>query len=110
MISGLYPLVTTPGNAQDTITTFNTTVHRVIVNVVVTDANGNPASGFTKNDFTLQEDGNPQKLSSLNPNGFRQARNYPPVRGPLYVLLYDLVNMDKPDQMALTVNQRSDQV
>jgi VWFA-related protein len=108
-------------------TTFKTTVHRVVVDVVVADANGNSVSGLTKDDFAIQEDGAPQTVLSFDPSGFQPGMDYvpakmPPVpantfvnlpatpeKGPLYVLLYDLVNMDNPDQMALTVNQHSDQ-
>jgi VWFA-related protein len=92
--------------------TFKTTVRRVVLDVVVTDANGNPVPGLKKEDFSITEGGKPQAVLSFEPYGFDQAMDYqpaklPPVpvntfvnlptapeKGPLYVLLYDLVNMD----------------
>jgi VWFA-related protein len=117
-----------PSSAPDTTYTFKSTVRRVVVDVVVTDVNGNPIPGLTKDDFTLAEDGEVQKVLSFEPNGFGQAMDYTPPKlppeppntfvnlpdapekGPLYVLLYDLVNMDNEDQMSLDANQHEDQV
>src|SRR5579885_1923319 len=38
-------------------------VHLVNVFVNVTDANGSPVGGLTKDDFTIAEDGHPQKIA-----------------------------------------------
>jgi VWFA-related protein len=109
-------------------TVFKANVRRVIVDVVVTDSKGNPVRGLTKADFSVAEDGNPQQILSFDANGFNPGMDYlppnlppeppntfvnlprTPEKGPLYVLLYDLVNMDNPDQMELTVNQHYDQM
>jgi len=109
-------------------TVFRTNVRRVVVDVVVTDSSGKAVRGLTKEDFSLSEDGKPQQILSFDANGFNagmdfQPPNLPPEppnyfvnlpttpeKGPLYVLLYDLVNMDNEDQMALTVNQHGDQM
>jgi VWFA-related protein len=83
---------------------------------------------LTKSDFTVSEDGQPQQILSFDVNGFTPVMDYqpakmPPVpantfvnlpatpeKGPLYVLLYDLTNMDNEDQMTQTVNQHPDQI
>ncbi len=109
-------------------TVFKANVRRVVVDVVVTDSKGQPVRGLTKADFSVAEDGRPQQILSFDANGFSPAMDYlppklppepantfvnlptTPEKGPLYVLLYDLVNMDNPDQMELTVNQHYDQM
>src|ERR1700735_593948 len=97
-------------------TVLRTTVRRVVLDVVVTDAKGSPAAGLTKEDFTVTEDGKAQQIVSFDATGFSPDMDYvppalppqppntfvnmpsTPEKGPLYVLLYDLVNMDRPDQ------------
>ena len=109
-------------------TVFKANVRRVVVDVVVTDSKGRPVRGLTKEDFSVAEDGKQQQILSFEANGFSPAMDYlppnlppeppntfvnlpkTPEKGPLYVLLYDLVNMDNQDQMALTVNQHADQM
>jgi VWFA-related protein len=39
--------------------------HRIILNVLVTDASGNPVTGLNEHDFALLEDGQPQKIVSV---------------------------------------------
>jgi VWFA-related protein len=90
-------------------------VNRVIVDVVVTDSNGKPVRGLTKQDFSIYEDGTPQSVLSFdaytldsNPSYFKKLPPLPPntfvniasepERGPLYVLLLDLVNSEQNDQ------------
>lgn len=99
--------------------TFKTNVNRVLVDVVVTDAHGQPVHGLTKNDFTVQEDGQPQTVLSFDAFNFDKGMDYlppahlPPLppdtfvnlpatpeRGPLYVLFYDLVNIPPDDQIS----------
>lgn len=97
--------------------TFRTTVRRVIVDVVVRDSNNKPVHGLTARDFLVAEDGRPQNILSfdvhdfdlpsiaLPPNAPHQPTNHfvnipaIPERGPLYVILYDLVNMEIDDQI-----------
>ena len=90
------------------------TVRRVVVDVVVTDSGGNPVRGLTEKDFSLKEDGNPQQILSFDVHDWAAAYAPPklphlppntyldlpatPERGPLYVLLYDLVNTKIEDQ------------
>ncbi len=43
--------------------TFTTTTQLVVVNVSARDKNGDPISGLTASDFTVTEDGKPQRIS-----------------------------------------------
>lgn len=90
-------------------------VNRVVVDVVVTDSNGKPVHGLNKQDFSIEEDGKTQsilsfdvhtldsnptlapKLPPLPANTFVNVATAPE-RGPLYVLLLDLVNTEPEDQ------------
>jgi Ca-activated chloride channel homolog len=58
----LAPLSAIP-QAQQDIPRFKVNVHLVNVFVNVTNANGGPVGGLQQNDFTLTEDGVPQKIS-----------------------------------------------
>jgi VWFA-related protein len=96
---------------------FRSTVNRVIVDVVVTDAAGKPVRGLTQRDFEVAEDNVPQHILSFDVHDFEGAAafvppslpplppntflNLPtaPEKGPLYVLLLDLVNMERENQM-----------
>jgi VWFA-related protein len=96
--------------------TLKTSVDRVLVDVTVTDARGRPVHGLTKADFSVEEDGKPQTLLSFDAYDFDRGMTYippklpalppdtffdlpaSPERGPLYVLLYDLVNIPQGDQ------------
>jgi len=90
-------------------------VNRVPVDVVVTDKNGKPVLGLSKDDFTVTEDNKPQKILSFDYMDGSQASftpaKLPPLptntfvnepteaeRGPLYVLYYDMVNTAMEDQ------------
>lgn len=97
--------------------TFHSTVRRVVVDVVVRDSNNQPVHGLTASDFVVAEDGRPQNILSFDvykldtpsislppnaphppPNNFVNIPSTPE-RGPLYVILYDLVDIDKDDQI-----------
>ncbi len=96
---------------------FKSSVRRVIVDVVVRDRDGKPVHGLARNDFSVFEDGKPQHIVSfdvfdldkpsislppnapaLPPNVFVNVPTTPE-SGPLYVILYDMVNMDMDDQV-----------
>jgi VWFA-related protein len=97
--------------------TLKTTVNRVLVDVTVTDAHGNPVHGLTQGDFTIEEDGTLQTVLSFDAHNFDKGMDYvppklpampantfmnlpaSPERGPLYVLFYDLVNIPQEDQV-----------
>jgi VWFA-related protein len=96
---------------------FHSTVNRVILDVVVTDSQGKPVHGLDRRDFSVAEDNVPQRVLSFDVHNLDAASeslppNLPPLpvntflnlpkapeRGPLYVLLVDLVNTEGPDQM-----------
>lgn len=99
------------------ILTLHSEVHRVLVDVMVRDANGKPVKNLTAADFTVIEDKSPQKILSfdvydlqkpsisrrpdapaLPPNVFFNIPSAPE-HGPLYVMLYDLLNTEMQDQM-----------
>jgi len=103
-------------DAQSTIV-FKSSVRRVIVDVVVTGTNGKPVPDLRAADFSISEDGKPQKILSFDvhdfdpvPDSAPSRPNLPantfmnlpsgPERGPLYVLLLDLLNMEVDDQPA----------
>jgi VWFA-related protein len=90
------------------------TVNRVILDVVVTDSNGRPVRGLTAKDFSVAEDGRAQEILAFDVHSLETATdfaklpplpantfvNIPPApeRGPLYVLLLDLVNSENTDE------------
>jgi VWFA-related protein len=106
-----------PTEAQESTLTIHQTVRRVIVDVMVRDANGKPVHGLTANDFSITEDKESQRILSFDVYDFDKASisrapNAPPLppgvfenipkvpeRGPLYVMLLDLVNTETTDQM-----------
>lgn len=91
-------------------------VRRVVLDVVVSDSAGKPVPGFTAADFTIAEDGKPQRVRSFDVHDFdfisgslpkhpdslptNTFVNVPsgPERGPLYVLLLDVLDMSATDQ------------
>jgi VWFA-related protein len=91
-------------------------VRRVVVDVVVSDSNGKPVAGLNASDFSVAEDGKSQRIRSFDVHDFDSSVdalpkrpaflptntfvNLPsaPERGPLYVLLLDLLNMEVDDQ------------
>jgi VWFA-related protein len=91
-------------------------VRRVPIDIVVTDKQGSPVRGLTKDDFVVKEDKQqqtilsfeyedgstpsyvPVKLPPLPANTFVNLPNEPE-RGPLYILYYDMVNTPMEDQM-----------
>lgn len=94
---------------------FRQNVRRVVVDVVVSDDDGKPVRGLTEQDFSITEDGKPQRIRSFDVHDFDSHSdslpklpllpantfvNVPagPERGPLYVLLLDLVDMSADDQ------------
>ena len=98
------------------VTVIRTNVRRVLVDVVVTGPHDEPARGLTKEDFSVFEDGKSQTLRTFDVHDFDAAPEFippnvpsmgpntflnlprEPERGPLYVLLYDMVNMETIDQ------------
>ena len=95
---------------------FHQNVRRVVVDVVVSDSNGKSVSGLAPTDFSVSEDGKPQRIHSFDVHDFDALSdslpklphslptntfvNVPsgPERGPLYVLLLDLLDMAIDEQ------------
>ena len=111
------PELRTRPEAPSSTMTIRQTVRRVIVDVMVRGADGKPVHGLTANDFSISEDKEPQRVLSFDVYDFdkqsiSRAPNAPPLppgvfenvpkvpeRGPLYVMLLDLVNTETADQM-----------
>lgn len=98
--------------------TIGVTVRRVVLDVVVTDSNHSAVHGLTRNDFAVLEDNRVQPMQSFEEFNFDTAKPFtapklPPMppntylnlptseeRGPLYVIVYDVVHMEAEDQTA----------
>ncbi|HZQ96798.1 MAG TPA: VWA domain-containing protein [Candidatus Sulfotelmatobacter sp.] len=84
----------------------------VLVDAVVTDKSGQRITGLTKDDFTILENGKPQKISAfsfetpeapsprpaLPPNVYTNRPEYDMPKGPLTILLLDGLNTAVADQ------------
>ena len=105
----------TPQNPESSDLVFHSSVRRVILDVVVTDFNGKPVRGLSREKFSIREDGKLQQVLSFDAHEFDEIPdplpklpslpsntwvNVPavPEKGPLYVILYDMVNMETDDQ------------
>jgi VWFA-related protein len=95
------------------------TVRNVVLDVVVTGPNRKPVLGLAEADFAVTEDGAPQQILSFEPHDLNSAPDYVPPdvpelppntfvnvssgpeRGPLNVILYDMINTSMSDQAAL---------
>lgn len=103
---------------QEPAVTIRQTVRRVLVDVTVRDSNGKPVRGLAADDFSIAEDKQPQRVLSfdaydldkpslarkpnappLPPNVFENIPSSPE-HGPLYVMLFDMVNMESEDEMS----------
>ncbi|PWU09620.1 MAG: hypothetical protein C5B47_03210 [Verrucomicrobia bacterium] len=112
---GQQSTLTTP-TAPDAGTVLRQTVRRVRVDVVVTDDRERPVTGLQASDFQVSEDGKPQSIRQfeyhseenekstlpkrppLPPHTFMNLLEAPE-RGPLTVVLYDLLNTALGDQL-----------
>lgn len=92
------------------ITTIRTYSNLVVIDVVVTDSQGNPVRGLQQSDFSLQENGKPQTLRHFEehtaapasniqikpveklPSGMFTNKSPAPANGPVNVLLLDYLN------------------
>jgi len=62
-ILSVYAQTTDRGNSSNT--TFKANVHVVVIDVVVTDSNGEPVTGLQQSDFQISEEGQPQTMASF---------------------------------------------
>jgi VWFA-related protein len=88
------------------------TTRLVLADVIVTDKAGHRATGLTKEDFTLLDNGKPQKIATLSVESRRQAARvgklpdnvytnrpeYDMPSGPLTLILLDGLNTPVADQ------------
>jgi VWFA-related protein len=104
-------------NSTPSDTVFRATTRLVQVDVVVTDAAGKPVKDLTERDFTVLEDGKPQKVASVSlmqvggpnqktlplpalPPGVTTNRpEYQAPAGPPVVLVFDGLNTAVQNQM-----------
>lgn len=107
---------TTDAAGDDSSLVLHATVHRVLVDVVVLDAHDRPVLSLKQKDFSISEDGKPQRILSFEEHnmdaasdaGPPLARSLPantfvnmptaPERGPLNVILYDMLDTSIDDQ------------
>src|SRR6266567_1137173 len=105
------------GSEQKAETLLRATTRLVLVDVVAVDHAGRPVTGLTENDFSVTENGKPQKISTFvfhsaeydaknrKPSPLLQAHvtsNRPDLRqpdAPAVVLLLDGLNTTGPDQV-----------
>jgi hypothetical protein len=59
---------------------FKSIVNRVIVDVVVTDAKGEPVHGLSQHDFSVSEDGQSQRILSFDVHDLDTAAEFPNCR------------------------------
>lgn len=99
-------------SAEPPVPTIRVNTHLVLVDVVVTDKNGNRVQGLKAEDFTLQEKGKNQKISvftsaaenkqaaapQLPPGIYSNKPEYRSPGGPVVVILLDAVNTPFKDQ------------
>jgi len=91
-----------------------TTTRVVLVDAIVTDAGSHPVRGLAASDFTILEDGKPQKISffsfespaqhqaappQLRPDVFTNRPEYHNAGGPLVILLLDGLNTPPTQQV-----------
>lgn len=103
-------------DSGDNSVVLHTTVHRVLVDVVVLDAHGRPVLGLQQKDLSVTEDGKPQRILSFEEHNMdTEADAGPPLaarlpvntfvnapsapeRGPLNVILDDMLDTSIDDQ------------
>jgi len=89
--------------------TIRVTTHMVLVDVVVTDKQGNPVPGLRAEDFALEENGKSQKIvavttppqnepAALPPGIYSNRAQFRSPGGPITVMLLDVINTAFSDQ------------
>jgi VWFA-related protein len=101
-----------PPNPDSTAPTIQVYSRETIVDVLVTDAKGNPVRNLNQSDFTISEDGNPQPIRSFAEFGPNQSAPHNPPRlppdvytnfqatpatGPVNILLIDAMHCTPVD-------------
>jgi VWFA-related protein len=91
--------------ASPLTTTIRVASDLVYLDVTVVDRNGNPVvTGLTKNDFTVTENGKPQRIFSFDTPAAGNETQVPnsktAQKGPATILVLDLVNTPSADSAA----------
>ncbi|MGP8261022.1 MAG: VWA domain-containing protein [Acidobacteriaceae bacterium] len=98
-----------PGTAADSsVPTLHVTTREIVVDVMVTDANGNPVRGLKQSDFSIEENDKPQPIRSFRefgseipvvepaapklPPGVYTNSQSTPASGPVTILLLDALH------------------
>jgi VWFA-related protein len=100
-----------PSPAQIPAPTVRVSTHMVLVDVVVTDKQGNPVTGLHPEDFAVEENGKAQKISTfaapgenlaagqpLPPGIYSNRPQYRSPGGPVTAMLLDALNTPYSDQ------------
>ncbi len=74
------------------IPTFKSTSRLVLLDVVVTDLNGQPVSGLTKSDFTVLEDKQPQSIVSFESTTAHPRNSISGSQAPVNIFVLDELN------------------
>jgi VWFA-related protein len=94
--------------SQTSVPTLHVTSREIVVDVMVTDANGNAVRGLKQSDFSIEENGKPQPIRSFGefgseipvaepaapklPPGVYTNSQSTPVSGPVNILLLDALH------------------
>jgi VWFA-related protein len=112
-LASLLTSQTAPAGNSHTAPAFQSNVRVVLLDVVVSDGNGNPINGLTQDDFRVFEDGKPQKIASFKEHNGAPLKmvdlpsmppgtytNYPAVENAdsINVILMDSLNTQTLDQ------------
>jgi VWFA-related protein len=111
LLTGAWFQAPAPSSGEVPAPTIRVSTHLVLVDVVVTDKQGNAITGLRPEDFEVEENGKAQKISTFVPPGENLAEapplppgiysNRPQYRspgGPITVMLLDAVNTPYSDQ------------
>jgi VWFA-related protein len=77
---------------QQDIPVFKSTSRLVVLDVVVTDRNGKPVAGLTKDDFTVSEDREPQRITQFEATTEHVANAVSQTQAPLTIFVLDELN------------------
>jgi VWFA-related protein len=126
-ISAWSQTTATPSSAADTtVQTIHVTSREVVVDIMVTDAKGQPVHGLTQSNFTITENGHPQAIRSFSeisstvpkpgppppvlPHGIYTNSQSTPATGPVDILLLDALHTTDVANMASALKAASDYV
>jgi VWFA-related protein len=98
---------------ETSVPTLHVTSREIVVDVMVTDGNGNPVRGLKQSDFSIEENGKPQPIRSFRefgseipeaeptpprlPAGVYTNSQSTPATGPVNILLFDALHCNSLD-------------